>query len=150
MPMPMPMPSPQTVQAFFATIAAALAATKTWLELRDRNAAKRAGEQAESRVLGDPATLERAKQLLSIVPPDTLQRMMDRYKKCYDKFNKMMDDEEDYFEGDVDKAAENALPNCVCRALKTIKAVTGGLPDPALDEAWITYNCQVRLTDDDE
>lgn len=148
--LPMPEPSPQSVQAFFAAIASALAATKTWLELRDRSAAKRAGEEAQSRVLADPETLEAATRLLAIVPPDTLERMMERYKKCYDKFNKLMDDEDDNFGVDVDRAARKALPNCVCRALNTIKAVAGALPDPALEEAWTTYDCELRLNDEDE
>ena len=148
--MPIPPPTPETVQTFIASIASALAATKTWLELRDRRAAKQSANTAQSQALSDPATIENAMRLLSIVPPETLQKMMERYKRCYEKFNKMMDDEEGTFEGDVDKAAQNALPNCVCRALSTIRAVTGGFPDPAFDRAWDTYRCDVRLNDDSE
>lgn len=143
--------NPESVKAFLASIASALAATKTWLELRDRAAAKSAAITAETLALSDPNTEARAKALLKIVPPETLQRMMNRYKKCFEKFNKMLDEEEEkFFADDIDKAAEHALPNCICKTLHTIKAVAGVLPDPILDEAWNTYKCQVRLQNDDK
>jgi len=143
--------NPESVKAFLASIASALAATKTWLELRDRAAAKNAATVAESVALSDPETERRAKALLKIVPQETLKKLMDRYQKCFDKFNKMLDQEEDkFFADDIDKAAKNALPNCICQALSTIKAVAGGLPDTILDEAWATYQCEVRLNENDD
>ena len=143
--------NPEAVKAFLASIAYALSATKTWLELRDRSAAKNDATVAESLALSDPKTAERANALLSIVPPETLQKLMERYKKCFNKFNKMLDEEEEnFFPDDIDRAARNALPNCICQALSTIREVAGGLPDPILDEAWKTYKCDVRLKDDDE
>lgn len=140
---------PEAVKAFLASIASVLAATNSWFQLRDRAAAKTAAVTAESLALADPRTEERAQALLSIVPAETLDKLMARYKKCFNKFNTMLDEEEEkFFADDIDKAARNALPNCVCQALSTIKAVAGGLPDPILDEAWTTYRCDVRVPEE--
>lgn len=71
---------------------------------------------------------------------------MDRFNRCYDKLQKMLDDEkaDEGFAGEVDVAAKKALPICICRALSTIKAVTGSLDHPALQEAWKVYGCEER------
>ena len=55
----------------------------------------------------------------------------------------MLDNDEEYFPADIDSAAEQALPNCVCRHLRRIVHVTGGsLPDDELQEAWDKYRCE--------
>ena len=74
----------------------------------------------------------------------TLDKLRMRLKKCYDRFDDMLDNEEDYFPDDISVAAERALPNCVCRTLKMIVDINGSLPDDELTEAWRTYSCEER------
>jgi hypothetical protein len=140
--------NPEAVKSFLASIASALAATKTWLELRDRRAAKNQATVTESLVLSDPKTAERVQALLAIVPAEVLERLINRYKKCFKKFEKMLDEEDVSFPGEVDKAARTALPNCVCQALATIKKVAGTLGDPILEDAWKLYKCDIRVRED--
>jgi len=103
MPLQMLALNPEAVKAFLASIASILAATNSWLQLRDRAAAKSAAVTAESLALADPKTEERAQALLAIVPAETLAKLMDRYKKCFNKFDKMLDEEEEnFFPDDID------------------------------------------------
>ena len=119
--------------------------------MRDRAAAKNPATVSQSIALSEPNIERRANALLQVVPPETLKKMINRNKKCFDKFNKMLDEEEEnFFADDIDRAAKNALPNCVCKALSTIREVAGALPDPILDEAWTVYRCGARLQKDVE
>ena len=137
--------NPEVVKTFLASLASLLSATKTWLELRDRKAAQHEAKLVENLALSDPMIVEQAKKLVTIVPAETLELIMQRYKKCYDRFNEMLKDEESYFPDDIDSAAKAALPKCVCRALSVVRDVVGALPNSALEQAWSTYKCEVRL-----
>ena len=136
--------NPETVKAFLASISYVLTATKVWLELRDRAKAKNEATVAESLALSDPNTAERAKALLAIVPEDTVELMMERFRKCYEKLNEMLANPDDYFDNDFDKAAHSSLPKCCCRALSIFNAVAG-LADPQMIEAWKFYKCDEVL-----
>ncbi len=137
--------NPEAAKNFLASIASVLAATKSWVELKDRAAARNAGKVAESLALADPETEVRANELIEVVPADTLYKLTARYSKCFDRFNRMLDEEDERsFPGDIEAAADHALPNCVCEALSTLRKVAGDLNDPILEEAWERFGCERR------
>lgn len=75
---------------------------------------------------------------MRIIPRGTLARLKRKLQRCYEKFDEILDNEEDYFPQDVSDAAAVALPKCVCDTLKIIIDVNGSLADEELKGAWKT------------
>jgi hypothetical protein len=134
----------ESAMLFIAMVSGIMQGVQTWLTVRDRIAARKAQEQAFILTMQSPDIGDRAERLLSIVPESTLDHLRRRVKNCYDRFNEMLDNEDEYFPQDLADAAENALPSCVCRNLKMIIDVNGSLPDDELMDAWDTYRCSDR------
>lgn len=135
----------ESAMLLIAAISGIMQGVQTWIATRDRREAKRALEFAYSRTLNSDQIRSRADRLLSIVPIATIDRLKDKIQACYEKFNKILDDDEQYFPSDIDNAAKNALPNCICRNLGRIVSVNGGaLPDQELHDAWQKYGCSAR------
>jgi hypothetical protein len=118
---------------------------QTWLQYKDRKKTKKAQESAYEETLRADKTRVVAKKLISIVPERTMELLKKRVEKCYKKFNRMLENEDEFFEEDITGAARNALPACVCRNLGTIVDVAGEIPDEELKEAWGEYKCDKRL-----
>jgi hypothetical protein len=105
---------------FIALVTGIMQGVQTWLALRDRTAARRAQERAYIQTLQAPETRNRAERLMAIVPLKTIDLLRRRVQNCYDRFNKMLENDKKYFPQDLSEAAEKALPNCVCTNLKMI------------------------------
>jgi hypothetical protein len=135
----------ESAMLIIAMVSGIMQGVQTWLSLKDRKAAKEAQTKAYVSTLESGEIRNRAERLMAIVPTETLDRLRKRLKKCYDRFDEMLDNEEDYFPQDLTDAAEKALPSCVCRTLKMIEDVNGSLPDDKLEEAWETYSCIQRM-----
>lgn len=132
----------ESAMLLIAAISGILQGVQMWLETRDRRAAKQAQEAAFVSTLRSASIEARAERLMAIVPPGTIDRLRQKVQECYEKFNDMLDNEEDYFPVDIDSAAHSALPSCVCRNLRRIVAVNGSLPDEEFQVAWARYKCK--------
>ena len=134
----------EAAMLFLAMVSGIMQGVQTWLAVRDRAKARKAQEEAFVRTLQSPETARRAEALLSIIPVATIDLLRRRIKKCYDRFNEMLENDEEYFPQDLSDAAGKALPSCVCRNLKMIIDINGSLPDAELKKAWDTYSCVKR------
>ena len=131
----------EAAMLFLAMVSGIMQGVQTWLQFKDRRRAQHAQEVAFVRAIESPETRSRAKSLIAIVPAATIDLLRRRVKKCYDRFNEMLENDDEYFPQDLSDAAEKALPNCVCRNLKMIMDVNGSLPDAELEDAWRKYAC---------
>jgi len=134
----------EVAMLFLAMVSGIMQGIQTWNEFRDRDKARKAQEEEFIRVLQSPEIHQRAELLLKIVPKKTLDLLRRRLQKCFDRFDEMLENDDEFFPQDVSDAAEKALPNCVCRVLKMIIDVNGSLPDQKLQEAWQAYSCESR------
>ncbi|SEN69146.1 hypothetical protein [Nitrosomonas marina] len=133
----------ESAMLLIAAISGIMQGVQVWMVSKDRRKARRAQQAAYVRTLQSDMINVRAEKLLSLVPESTTERLRKKVQECYEKFNEMLDNEDEYFPVDIDNAAEHALPNCVCRNLRRIVNVTGGsLPDDELQEAWTKYQCK--------
>ena len=117
---------------------------QTWLKYKDRARTREAQESVYEETLRSESTRSIAKKLISIVPQETIDMIRKRVDRCYKKFNSMLKNEDEFFEGDITNAAKNALPACVCRNLGMMVDVVGDLPDQELRDAWDKYECKEK------
>lgn len=133
----------EAAMLLIAAVSGIMQGVQVWMASKDRREARVAQQRAFVRTLQSDTIIARAERLLAIVPESTIERLREKVQNCYEKFNEMLDNEDEFFPIDIDNAAEHALPNCVCRNLRRIVNVTGGsLPDEGLQEAWDKYQCQ--------
>ncbi len=88
---------------------------QTWLQYKDRKRTKEELESVYNETLRSERTKIVAEKLLSIVPHKTIELLRKRVFKCYEKFDRMVENEEEYFEEDIKDATKNALPTFVFR-----------------------------------
>ena len=134
----------ETAMLLIAAFNGILTGIQTWLQYKDRGRTLEAQETAYREALESPRTRVVAERLISIVPSDIIDLLRKRVEECYNKFKRMLTNDDEYFEEDLNGAAKNALPACVCRNLSMIIDVAGDLPDEDLQEAWEKYKCIER------
>jgi hypothetical protein len=134
----------ETAMLLIAAFSGILTGIQTWLQYKDRSRTLEAQENAYREALESPKTRIIAERIISIVPTDIIDLLKKRVEDCYNKFKRMLINDDEYFEEDLNGAAKNALPACVCRNLNMIIDVAVNLPDEELDEAWEKYKCKER------
>ena len=134
----------ETAMLLIAAFQGIFQGIQTWMQYKDRKFTKAAQQEVYEAALRSERTHVIAEKLISIVPESTIEALRKRVDKCYKKFNRMLENEDEFFEEDITDAAQNALPACVCRNLGMIIDVAGDLPDDDLKEAWEKYKCLER------
>jgi len=120
---------------------------QTWLQYKDRKRTKEVMESIYEETLQSESARYAAEKIISIVPKKTIELLRKRVMECYKKFDRMVENEEEYFEEDLNKATKNALPACICKNLGMIIDIAGDLPDYELNDAWKLYKCKERQKD---
>lgn len=117
-------------------ISATLEAVQTWLQLRDRKKAAAAFSRASTQ---SKAFEHNVEQLVSLVPPDVLELMDKRVRRCWVRYSEVLVDEDSFLPPEVDDATD-AVKRCVCRELQRIRSLNGEvLPPGILSDWWAAY-----------
>ena len=134
----------ETAMLLIAAFSGILTGIQTWLQYKDRDRTLKALDTAYTEALKSPKTRVTSEKLILIVPLDIIDLLRKRVDECYNKFKRMLADDTEYCEEDINEAARSALPACVCRNLSMIIDVAGALPDDDLLNAWKMYKCKAR------
>jgi len=128
-------------EVLISTISAAMQAIELWLTLRDRKKASAAIEQAAS-IRQLPQVIEEARNLAMLIPSDILDTLSNRVDQCFKKYKVVLTDGQ-YLPAEIDEATE-AVKACICRELRRIKSINGGIPIGVLNEYWNQYKCEIN------
>lgn len=121
---------------FIAGISATLQAVQTWLQFRDSHRAAAQFEERFSAASTDLSVLHEAERLTSIVPPLVLNTMIERVRRCWERYHEVLLG--GFLPAEIDEATE-ALKQCICRELKRIRELEGHIPDGELRRWWSQY-----------
>ena len=129
-----------TPDLIVATISAGMQAIDLWINFKDRFKAREAMKQI-SVIQNTPENQAEAKNL-SLIPLNLLDKFSDRVKRCFDNYEEVLNDDE-YLPREIDEATE-ALKRCVCRELRRLNSVNGGIPLGILQRYWNQYKCEIE------
>ncbi len=135
---PAPIFEPSVV---ISLIRGAMQAITFWQSQRDRIKAKKALTEAKTQT-DNKADIEEGIKLKSLIPQSTLSKMTDRVNKCFINYEDVLDDDQ-YLPNEIDQAT-NALIACICRELRRIEKLNGGMPTTTLKKYWERYNCNLE------
>lgn len=142
-PQPMMMPIPEfSAQTLIAGVSAVMQAIQTWLAYRSLRQSSQKFDVAEIAARRSEEVAREADIIQNLVPPDILESLTKRAKKCWTKYKKILDSEGEYLPDDVDEATK-AVKSCICRELKRIKELNVFLPDGILRKWWNEYCTQL-------
>jgi hypothetical protein len=124
---------------FISGLSATIEAVHTWITWRDSRRAAQAVRERYEVALNSPTTLTQAKTLNSIVPQPVLDTMGARARKCWTHYQETL--EGHFLPGEIDDATED-VKHCICRELRRIYELNGGvIPEGDLSTWWNSY-CQ--------
>jgi hypothetical protein len=122
---------------FVASISATLQAIQTWLQYRD---SRRTLGVFEDRLKDAPqhALIQnQARYLSKIIPQPILDTMGERAQKCWEQYHEVL--KGGFLPGEIDEATEN-VKECLCRELRRILRLNGGIMPPGvLSDWWLAY-----------
>lgn len=120
-----------------AGLSATLQAIQTWIQYKDRGRAITEFDQAVVNI--DIDVLAQSRHLNIIIPPDVLDDLTERVKRCWTRYREVLKDTSGYLPADVDDATL-AVKRCVMRELTRIYDLNNGvIPDGILKKWWIAY-----------
>lgn len=112
-------------------------AIQTWITYRDSQRAARVFSETLKVAPALRATQLQAYQLRSIVPEPVLSTMEGRARKCWERFDNVLNGQ--YLPDEVDEATAS-VKACICRELSRIRELNAGvLPAGDLQLWWETY-----------
>lgn len=117
----------------------AMQAINFWQNQRDRIRAKEALKEAKTNT-NNKANVEEGIKLKSLIPQSTLSKMTDRVNKCFINYEDVLNDDQ-YLPNEIDQAT-NAVIACICRELRRIEKLNGGMPTTTFQEYWEKYQCK--------
>lgn len=97
-----------------------------------------ARELVQSRV--DDKLEREAVEINTLVPHNILSRFEKRVQNCWDSYNEVLAEEGGYLPGEIDEASISLIA-CICRELRRLNTVNGGIPNGKLLEYWDKYKC---------
>lgn len=121
-----------------ATISAGMQAIELWINLKDREKAKNALTQIPI-IQNTAENRGEAINLTNLLSPELLETFSGRVKKCFDKYQSVLNDEK-FLPQEIDDATI-AVRRCVCRELARLKDLNGFIPDGILFRYWKVYQC---------
>jgi len=127
-------------EIIIAGISATMEAIELWLSVRDRLRARRVFVDSYQRIT--PSQRLEARQLESLVPPDVLDSMKERVERCWERYSKVLKDEQGYLPDEVDSATQ-AVQRCICRELQRLLELNREIPPGTLKRWWDAY-CEPR------
>lgn len=96
-PQPMMMPVPEfSAQTLIAGVSAVMQAIQTWLAYRSLRQSSQKFDAAEIAARRSEAVAREADIIQNLVPPDILESLTKRAKKCWTKYKKILDSEGEY------------------------------------------------------
>jgi type I restriction enzyme R subunit len=132
---------PNQASLIVAIMSATMQAIDFWRTTKDRSKARKAINEVKS-LRKSPSTKIESDRLLLLVPNELLNSFSSRVERCFNKYKEVLDDEK-YLPGEIDEATE-AVKACVCRELRRLYSVTGGIPEGILSDYWNNYGCELQ------
>lgn len=119
-----------------AAVQAALQAVQLWVSVRDSARSARTLQEVYERERRRSEVASQAQALSASVPADVLQVLTDRLYDCWTMYKGVL--EGGYLPSEIDAATED-VKKCICRELRRIRSLGGGLPAGILQSWWNQY-----------
>ena len=90
---------------------------------------------------GDKSLKDATTMVMQLVPGNTLRIFEDRIQSCWNDYNTVLASPDGYLPDEVERFT-TALMRCICRELKRLITLNGGLPsNPMFAGWWNQYHC---------
>jgi hypothetical protein len=122
-----------------ATVTMIMRAVELWKKFKDKKPVKNELDNMES-LVKSPEIVEENKRILTLIPADILDSLEKRVDKCFNRYKEIIDADGEYMSQEIDEAT-SALLSCVCRELRRIYLINGGIPEGTLSNYWNQYQC---------